>query len=207
MAFTKAAAWHYFPPLCCCCSSSSSTVHLPWEILCTQQEARHGPDMPFVFIRGLRHSVWLFPPDRLECWVYIYSTPPELEEDRTWSMTSWRMSNTSATSSPRVNGQYIKQLSRDGSLHGSGISHATTASPKPSLRATWRIGDAVISRGKFNAGWTTSKSGRHCPCQNCWRWPPPEKDWKRMCSTESSFMPLLPPPPTSPTTQSVMGLK
>ena len=29
------------------------------------------------------------------------------------------------------------QLSRDGNLHGSGMSHATTASPKPSFRAPW----------------------------------------------------------------------
>ena len=44
-------------------------------------------------------------------------------------------------------------------------SHAMTASQKPSFRASWRVGDAVVGRG--NAGWTTSKSGRHCQCQNC----------------------------------------
>ena len=56
------------------------------------------------------------------------------------------------------------QLSRDGNLHGSGMSHATTASPKPSFKAPWRVGDTVVGRG--NAGWTTPKSGRPCPCQN-----------------------------------------
>ena len=40
--------------------------------------------------------------------------------------------------------------SRDGNVHGSGTSHATTASPKPSLRASWSVGDAVVGRG--NAG-------------------------------------------------------
>ena len=29
------------------------------------------------------------------------------------------------------------QLSTDGNVHGSGMSHATTASPKPSFRAPW----------------------------------------------------------------------
>ena len=53
------------------------------------------------------------------------------------------------------------QLSRDGNLQGPGMSHVTTASPKPSLRAPWRMGDAVVRRG--NAGWTASKSGHPCP--------------------------------------------
>ena len=51
--------------------------------------------------------------------------------------------------------------------------HATAASPKPSFSAPWRVGDAVFSRG--NAGWTTSKSGHTCPCQNCLQWLPAEK--------------------------------
>ena len=44
------------------------------------------------------------------------------------------------------------QLSRDGNLHDSDTSHVSTASPKPSFRARWKVGDAVVSRG--NAGWT-----------------------------------------------------
>ena len=48
------------------------------------------------------------------------------------------------------------QLSIDGNLHGLGKSHSTTASPKSSFRAPWRVGDAMVGRG--NAGWTTSKS-------------------------------------------------
>ena len=54
---------------------------------------------------------------------------------------------------------------RDGNLPGSGMSHATTASPKPSFGAPWRAGDAVVVRG--NAGWTTSRNGLPCPCQKC----------------------------------------
>ena len=45
------------------------------------------------------------------------------------------------------------------------MSRATTASPKPSFRVTWRVVDAVVGRG--NAGRTTSKSGHPCPWQNC----------------------------------------
>ena len=38
----------------------------------------------------------------------------------------------------------------DRSLHGSGMPYTMTAPPKPSFRAPWRVGDAVVSRG--NAG-------------------------------------------------------
>ena len=56
------------------------------------------------------------------------------------------------------------QLPRDGNLHGSGMSHTTTASPKSSFGTPWRVDDAMFGRG--NAGWTTSKSGHPCPCLN-----------------------------------------
>ena len=46
-----------------------------------------------------------------------------------------------------------------------GMSHALTASPKPSFRAPWRAGDAMVGRG--NAGWTTSKSGHPWSWQTC----------------------------------------
>ena len=49
------------------------------------------------------------------------------------------------------------QLSRDRNWHGLGVSCAIIAYPKPSIRAPWRVGDAVVSRG--NAGWRTSKHG------------------------------------------------
>ena len=48
------------------------------------------------------------------------------------------------------------QLSRDGNLHGPGMSHATTASPKPSFGTSWRVGDALIHRNLF---WPLSKDG------------------------------------------------
>ena len=64
-------------------------------------------------------------------------------------------------------------LSRDGYLHGLGMSHATTVSLKPSFTTPWRVGDAVVSRG--NAGQTTSKSGHPCQCQNYSQWPPAQK--------------------------------
>ena len=65
------------------------------------------------------------------------------------------------------------RLSRDRNSDGSGMSHATTASPEPSFKAPWRVGDAVVGRG--NAGWTTSKSGHPCPCQICSQGPSAEK--------------------------------
>ena len=49
-----------------------------------------------------------------------------------------------------------------GHERGSGMSNATTASPKPPFRAPWGMGDVVVGRG--NAEWTTSKSGHPCPC-------------------------------------------
>ena len=48
---------------------------------------------------------------------------------------------------------------------GSGMSHATTASPKPSFMVSCRVGDAVVGRG--NAGLATLKSGHFCLYQNC----------------------------------------
>ena len=51
----------------------------------------------------------------------------------------------------------------------SGMSYATSDSPKPSFRAPWRVGDAVVGRG--NAGWTTSKNGHICRYQNCSKGP------------------------------------
>ena len=58
----------------------------------------------------------------------------------------------------RVHKNLFWQLSRDGNMHRSGMSHAMTASPKPSFRAPCRVGDAVVWRG--NAGWTTSAHAR-----------------------------------------------
>ena len=76
-----------------------------------------------------------------------------------------------------------------GNLHGPSVSHATTASPKPSLR----VGDALV--GKGNAGWTTSQGGHIHPCQNYLQGPPAEK-------TERGF-PLNRPscPPDDPNEQ------
>ena len=72
-----------------------------------------------------------------------------------------------------VHGNLYWQLSRDGNSHGSGMSHATTVSLKPSFRAPWRVSDAVVGRG--NAGWTTPQSGHSCPWQNCSQGLPAEK--------------------------------
>ena len=57
-----------------------------------------------------------------------------------------------------------EKLSRDRNSPGSGMSHITTACPKPSCWTSWRrAGDAVV--GRRNAGWTTSKSAVDVPAR------------------------------------------
>ena len=68
---------------------------------------------------------------------------------------------------------FFWQLSRDGNLHGSGVTHATTASSKTTLQSTLEGGRRRDRRRK--SGWTTSKSGHICPCQNYSQGPPAEK--------------------------------
>ena len=109
--------------------------------------------------------------------------------------TPWRVGNAvvgrrnagwAISTSLWVHMNLIWQLSRDRNLHGLDMSHATTASPKPSFRASWRVGDAVV--GRRNAGWTTSKRGHPCRRQNSSLGPPEEKkNWKRI-PVESSLI-------------------
>ena len=89
-----------------------------------------------------------------------------------------------------VHSKLLWQLSKDGSLHCSGTRHAMTASRKLSLKAPWRVGDAMVSSG--NAGWTTPKSGHPCPCQNCSQGPPAEKTGR------GSLLDHPPCPPNDP---------
>ena len=81
------------------------------------------------------------------------------------------------------------QLSRDGNLHGSGMSHTTTASPKPSFRAPWSMGDTVVGRG--NAGWTTQKVDipAHAKMRTRASF---GKDWKRISAESSLICPQRP---------------
>ena len=118
-----------------------------------------------------------------------------------WNITGFRRPElTSVALDPptfQTDRNIFWQLSRDGNSHGSGMPCTTTASPKPPLGATWRVGDTAD--GRRNAGWTMSKSARPCPCRNCPRWPPIEKrkkkekkketNWKRI-SAESFLMSL-----------------
>ena len=52
------------------------------------------------------------------------------------------------------------------SFHGSGESHATIASPEPSFRVPWGVGDAVASRRKC---WVDNNQrvDMAAPCHNC----------------------------------------
>ena len=66
------------------------------------------------------------------------------------------------------------------------------------FRASWRVDVVVVGRG--NAGWTMSKSGHPCPCQNCSRWPTAQKT-ERLRQDVCWIVPHAPPPPR--TTKSV----
>ena len=61
---------------------------------------------------------------------------------------------------------------------------------KPSNRGPWRVDNTMVSRE--NARWTTSKSGRPCPCQNCSQGPPAKKDWNRISAELSLMSPQQP---------------
>ena len=74
--------------------------------------------------------------------------------------------------------------------------HATTASPTPSFRVPWRLGDAVV--GRRNAGGTLSKSGHTCRCKNCSKGPSAEKTGRGSLLIVPHFL---------PTTQSVKGTR
>ena len=76
------------------------------------------------------------------------------------------------------------------------MSHATTASPKPSFRAPWKAGDTVVGRG--NVRWTTSKIGHPCSCQICSQGPPAEKTGRGSMLNRPSCLPSPPPHPPSP---------
>ena len=89
------------------------------------------------------------------------------------------------STSPWAHRNFFQQLSRDQNAHSFGMSNATTASPKPSFRASWRVCDAVVSRG--NAGWTIPTSAHSCLCRNCSQ-RPAEKTGRGA---------LSPPPPTN----------
>ena len=106
-------------------------------------------------------------------------TEPLTHNDGT---TDLQVKNTAAMSCPKMDSFFVclfvvvavvvKSVAclltaarRDGNFHGSGMSHATTASQKPSFGTLWKVGDAMIGRG--NAGWTKSKGRHPCPRQNC----------------------------------------
>ena len=85
-----------------------------------------------------------------------------------FSFRSWWLASVRKKNSPVENNFASSTLDR-WKMHGSGMLHAMAALPKPPLRAPCRVGDTKVSRG--NAGWTTSKSGHPCLCQNCSQWP------------------------------------
>ena len=82
---------------------------------------------------------------------------------------------------------FFRKMSRDRNSHGPDTSRATTASPKSSFTSPLRVGVAVV--GRRNAVWTTSKSGRSCPCHNCSWWSPAEKTGRGSLLNRPSWPP------------------
>ena len=68
----------------------------------------------------------------------------------------------------------FRQLSRDENLRSSGVSHATTVSPKPSFKVSLRVSDKAIY--SENAEQTMSR----------------RKDWKRISAEPSLISPRRP---------------
>ena len=75
------------------------------------------------------------------------------------------------------------QLSRDGVLHGSGMSHATTVSSKPSFKVPWRWSAEGMLDGQHQ------KSGHTCPCQNLSQGTPAEKTGRGSLLNRPSYPP------------------
>ena len=106
---------------------------------------------------------------------------------RTWSTRPQDWTGPTGTSS-----EPTRTSSGDCQETESRMVRATTASPKSSFSAPWRVGDAVP--GRENARWTTWKSGHPCPCQNCSQGLPAEKteSWSLL------YHPSYPPPHPTP---------
>ena len=105
-----------------------------------------------------------------------------------WLLCCLTSGQSQKLTSLRVNRNLIWQLSRDGKSHNLGMSHTTMASPKPSLRSSWRHenGDNINSGSPYS-------------CQKCSRRPPAEE--KKIEEDLCWFVPHV-----HPTTQSGKGL-
>ena len=130
----------------------------------------------------LHHPLWLWNMDPV-WWLKKKTSRPlkpsawgNFSASPTWSTRPTTGCGTRSTSL-WVCRNHFWQLSRDGNLHGSGMSRTMAISPKPSFRAPWRVNKAMVGRG--NAGGTTSNSGHPFLCQNCSQWPVAEKTGRR----------------------------
>ena len=71
-----------------------------------------------------------------------------------------------------------------------GRVNATTASTKPSFRAPWKVGDAVV--GRRNAGWTNIKAFTSLPMPELLTRASCRKHWKRIPAESSLVLPRRP---------------
>ena len=107
--------------------------------------------------------------------------PEDLSTSPSWStrpMTWCRARSTSMW----VQRNVFWQVLRDRNLHGFGMSHATTASPKPFFGASLRVDDAMVGR---SAGWTQWEEWTSLPMPELLTMAFSRKDWKRIFSESS----------------------
>ena len=126
---------------------------------------------------AVKHEPFLLTPKKTKAW--RFSIPSALGNSPAYP--TWNTRPTTGcgarSTSLWVHRNRFWQLPRDGNLNGSGMSHATTASPKPFFRAPWRVGDSVVGRGSDGQ---TSKSVHPCPCQTCLQGPLAEKTGRNL---------------------------
>ena len=156
------AEWNSLNRISCCNTISITITQLRKQVQALQVSCHLHPPL---WLWNMNPACWLCEKDPgFQNQVPGVTSSSTYNSSPTWSTR--RTTGFNARSTPlRVHRNLFWHLSRHRNLHGSGMSHTTTASPKPSFRAPWKVGDAMV--GRRNAGWTISKSRHPCPCQNC----------------------------------------
>ena len=105
--------------------------------------------------------LWLWDMDPA-CW--LWKKGPDLWDqapEENFSTCTWSTRPTTGCGDFLAGPQKpLLAVTKGGNWHGLGISLSMTASAKPSLRASWRVVNALD--GKGNTGWKNSKSRLPC---------------------------------------------
>ena len=103
-----------------------------------------------------------------------YSSTLEIVNARVSLENRRALLNAATSTSLWLHRNPLRQLSKDGNLHGSGMSQATTTSPKPSSRVPWMV-TPYFSSEEMLDGQHQGVDIPPCPCHNCSQGPPAEK--------------------------------